>query len=137
MPPTDDPFRVADAELAKLPQDVKVVFVDMHGEATSEKVAMGWYLDGRVSAVVGTHTHIPTADETILPRGTAFQTDAGMAGPFYSVIGVVKEDVIRRFLTSIPSSFESASQDARLNGVFVEVDSQTGKALRIERIHRS
>jgi hypothetical protein len=137
MPPTDDPFRVADAELAKLPKDVKVIFVDMHGEATSEKVAMGWYLDGRVSAVVGTHTHIPTADETILPGGTAFQTDVGMAGPFYSVIGVVKEDVIRRFLTSIPSSFESASQDARLNGVFVEVDSQTGKALRIERIHRS
>ena len=137
MPPTDDPFRVADAELAKLPKEVKVIFVDMHGEATSEKVAMGWYLDGRVSAVVGTHTHIPTADETILPGGTAFQTDVGMAGPFYSVIGVVKEDVIRRFLTSIPSSFESASQDARLNGVFVEVDSRTGKALRIERIHRS
>jgi 2',3'-cyclic-nucleotide 2'-phosphodiesterase len=137
MPPTDDPFRVADAELAKLPKDVKVIFVDMHGEATSEKVAMGWYLDGRVSAVVGTHTHIPTADETILPGGTAFLTDAGMAGPFYSVIGVVKEDVIRRFLTSIPSSFESASQDARLNGVFVEVDSATGKAKRIERIHRT
>ena len=137
MPPTDDPFRVADAELAKLPKDVKVIFVDMHGEATSEKVAMGWYLDGRVSAVVGTHTHIPTADETILPGGTAFLTDAGMAGPFYSVIGVVKEDVIRRFLTSIPSSFESASQDARLNGVFIEVDSQTGKAKQIKRIHRT
>jgi metallophosphoesterase (TIGR00282 family) len=137
MPPTDDPFRVADAELAKLPKEVKVIFVDMHGEATSEKVAMGWYLDGRVSAVVGTHTHIPTADETILPGGTAFLTDAGMAGPFYSVIGVIKEDVIRRFLTSIPSSFESASQDARLNGVFVEVDSQTGKAKQIERIHRA
>ena len=137
MPPTDDPFRVADAELAKLPKDVKVIFVDMHGEATSEKVAMGWYLDGRVSAVVGTHTHIPTADETILPGGTAFLTDAGMAGPFYSVIGVVKEDVIRRFLTSIPSPLESASQDARLNGVFVEVDSATGKARHIERIHRT
>ena len=137
MPPTDDPFRVADAELAKLPKDVKVIFVDMHAEATSEKVAMGWYLDGRVSVVVGTHTHIPTADETILPGGTAFQTDVGMAGPFYSVIGVVKEDVIHRFLTSIPSSFESASQDARLNGVFVELDSQTGKAKRIERIHRA
>src|SRR5262245_2896870 len=137
MPPTDDPFRVADAELAKIPKHVKVIFVDMHGEATSEKVAMGWYLDGRVSAVVGTHTHIPTADETILPGVTAFQTDVGMAGPFYSVIGVIKEDVIRRFLTSIPSSFESASQDARLNGVFVEVDSQTGKAKHIERIHRA
>jgi metallophosphoesterase (TIGR00282 family) len=136
MPPTDDPFRVADEELQKLPKHIKVVFVDMHGEATSEKVAMGWYLDGRVSAVIGTHTHIPTADETILPGGTAFQTDAGMAGPFYSVIGVVKEDVIRRFLTSIPERFESASQDAQLNGVFVEVDSSTGRALRIERIRR-
>ncbi len=136
MPPTDDPFRVADAELAKIPKRIKAIFVDMHGEATSEKVAMGWYLDGRVSAVVGTHTHIPTADETILPGGTAFQTDAGMSGPFHSVIGVVKEDVIRRFLTSIPERFESASQDAQLNGVLVDVDSETGKARRIERIHR-
>jgi len=136
MPPTDDPFRIADAELAKLPRHIKVIFVDMHGEATSEKVAMGWYLDGRVSAVVGTHTHIPTADETILPGGTAFLTDVGMAGPFYSVIGVIKEDVIRRFLTSIPSKFESASQDARLNAVFLDIDSETGKARRIERIHR-
>jgi metallophosphoesterase (TIGR00282 family) len=136
MPPTDDPFRVADAELAKIPKHVKVIFVDMHGEATSEKVAMGWYLDGRVSAVVGTHTHIPTADERILPGGTAFQTDAGMAGPFYSVIGVIKEDVIRRFLTSIPDKFETASQDAQLNGVFVDIDSVTGKARRIERVKR-
>jgi metallophosphoesterase (TIGR00282 family) len=137
MPPTDDPFRVADVELGKIPKHIKVVFVDMHGEATSEKVAMGWYLDGRVSAVVGTHTHIPTADETILPKGTAFQTDVGMAGPFYSVIGVIKEDVIRRFLTSIPEKFESASQDAKLNAVFVEVNSDTGKAVRIERVHRN
>lgn len=136
MPPTDDPFRVADAELEKIPKHIKVIFVDMHGEATSEKVAMGWYLDGRVSVVVGTHTHIPTADETILPRGTAFQTDVGMAGPFHSVIGVIKEDVIRRFLTSIPAKFETASENAQLNAVFVEVDSQTGKALRIERVHR-
>ena len=136
MPPTDDPFRVADAELAKIPKHIKVIFVDMHGEATSEKVAMGWYLDGRVSAVVGTHTHIPTADETILPGGTAFQTDVGMAGPFHSVIGVIKEDVIRRFLTSIPNKLESASLDAQLNGAFVDVDSQTGKARRIERVHK-
>jgi metallophosphoesterase (TIGR00282 family) len=136
MPATDDPFRVADAELARIPKHIKVIFVDMHGEATSEKVAMGWYLDGRVSAVIGTHTHIPTADSKILPGGTAYQTDAGMSGPFYSVIGVIKEDVIRRFLTSIPDKFESASQDAQLNGVFVEVDSGTGKARRIERIQR-
>jgi 2',3'-cyclic-nucleotide 2'-phosphodiesterase len=137
MPPTDDPFRVADTELAKIPKHIKTIFVDMHGEATSEKVAMGWYLDGRVSAVIGTHTHIPTADATILPGGTAFQTDAGMAGPFYSVIGVIKEDVIRRFLTSIPDKFEAASQDAQLNGVFVDVDSETGKARKIARIHRT
>lgn len=136
MPPTDDPFRVADALLADLPKHIKVILVDMHGEATSEKVAMGWYLDGRVSAVVGTHTHVPTADETILPAGTAYITDVGMAGPFFSVIGVVKEDVIRRFLTSIPAKFEFASQDARLNAVLVDVDSATGKARSIERIHR-
>jgi len=135
MPPTDDPFRVADAELKKLPKHIKVIFVDIHGEATSEKAAMGWYLDGRVSAVVGTHTHIPTADETILPGGTAFLTDVGMAGPFYSVIGVIKEDVIHRFLTSIPNKFEAASQDARLNAVFIDVDSSTGKARTIQRIH--
>lgn len=136
MPITDDPFRVADAELSRLPKHIKVIFVDMHGETTSEKVAMGWYLDGRVSAVVGTHTHIPTADETILPGGTAFITDVGMAGPFLSVIGVVKEHVIKRFLTSIPEKFESASQDARLNAVLVDVESSTGKARSIKRIHR-
>jgi len=136
MPATDDPFRSADAELSKLPKSVKVIFVDMHGEATSEKVAMGWYLDGRVSAVVGTHTHIPTADEMILPGGTAYQTDAGMTGPFQSVIGVMKDDVIHRFLTQIPVKFESASQDVRLNGTFIDVDSETGKSRRIERVHR-
>jgi metallophosphoesterase (TIGR00282 family) len=136
MPATDDPFRVADAELAKLSKNVKVIFVDMHGEATSEKLAMGWYLDGRVSAVIGTHTHIPTADESILPGGTAYQTDAGMTGPFMSIIGVMKEEVIYRFLTQIPVKFESASQDVRLNGVLIDVDSHTGKARKIERIHR-
>ena len=136
MAPIDDPFRTVDAELAKLPKHIKVIFVDMHAEATAEKVAMGWYLDGRVSAVVGTHQHIPTADETILPGGTAYQTDAGMSGPFFSVIGMVKEDAIRRFLTQIPERFEPASQDARFNGVLVQIDSATGKATGIERIHR-
>lgn len=136
MPPTDDPFRVADAELSALPPEVKVIFVDMHAEATSEKVAMGWYLDGRVSAVIGSHTHIPTADETILPGGTAYQTDAGMTGPFLSVIGVVKESAIRRFLTQMPERFEPASQDVRLNGVVIDVDGGTGKARRIERVQR-
>jgi metallophosphoesterase (TIGR00282 family) len=136
MPMTDDPFRIADAELAKLPKHIKTIFVDMHAEATSEKGAMGCYLDGRVSAVIGTHTHIPTADETILPGGTAFQTDVGMAGPFDSVIGVMKQDVIRRFLTSIPEKFESASQNARLNAVLIDVDSRTGGARQIQRVHR-
>src|SRR5216117_4615482 len=102
MPPTDDPFRVADAELARLPKDVKVIFVDMHGEATSEKVAMGWYLDGRVSVVVGTHTHIQTADEQILAGGTGYITDLGMTGPYDSVIGVESQLVITRFLRGLP-----------------------------------
>jgi metallophosphoesterase (TIGR00282 family) len=132
----DDPFRVADAELARLPDNIRIIFVDMHAETTSEKMAMGWYLDGRVSAVIGTHTHVTTADETILPGGTAYLTDSGMTGPFMSVIGVVKEDVIRRFLTAIPERFEPASQDARLNAVLIDVDSATGKARSIERIQR-
>jgi len=136
MAPIDDPFRVADAELAALPGDVKVVFVDIHADATSEKVALGWYLDGRVSAVIGSHTHIPTADETILPGGTAYQTDAGMTGPFHSVIGVLKETAIKRFLTQMPERFEHASQDVRLNGVVIDVDSKTGKARSILRVQR-
>src|SRR5262249_960753 len=103
---------------------------------TSEKVAMGWYLDGRVSAVVGSHTHIPTADETILPQGTAYQTDAGMTGPFDSVVGVLREQIIQRFLTQIPERLETSSQDARLNAVVIAVDSETGKARKIERIQR-
>jgi metallophosphoesterase (TIGR00282 family) len=136
MTPIDDPFRTADAQLAKIPAHVKVKFVDMHAEATSEKVAMGWYLDGRVSAVIGSHTHIPTADETILPKGTAYLTDAGMSGPFDSVVGVVRDQIIQRFLTQIPSRLETSSQDARLNAVFIDVDSTTGKARKIERIQR-
>ena len=136
MPPIDDPFRAADKELAALPRDVKVIFVDMHADATSEKVAMGWYLDGRVSAVIGSHTHIPTADETILPGGTAYQTDAGMTGPYLSVIGVTKETAIRRFLTQIPERLEPASQDARLNAVVIDVDGETGKARSILRIQK-
>ena len=136
MPSIDDPFRAADAELSALPSDVRVIIVDMHAEATAEKVAMGWYLDGKVSAVLGTHTHIPTADETILPDGTAYQTDVGMTGPFHSVIGVMKEDVLRRLLQQTPVRFKPASRDARLNGALIDVDSQTGKARSIERIQR-
>ncbi len=128
----DDPFRVADDLLQKI--KAKVVFVDMHAEATSEKVALGWYLDGRVTAVVGTHTHIPTADTDILPNGTAYQTDVGMTGPYDSVIGVQKEQIIQRFLNSLPGRFEAATADARLCGVVVDCDETTGRANSIERI---
>ncbi len=136
MPTIDDPFRVIERILSEIPSDVRVIIVDMHGEATAEKVAMGWYLDGRVSAVLGTHTHIPTADETILPAGTAYQTDVGMTGPFHSVIGVMTDRVLKRFLSQMPVKFEPASQDARLNAAVVDVDSETGKARSIERIQR-
>jgi hypothetical protein len=128
----DDPFRVADRLLEKI--SAKVIFVDMHAEATSEKVALGWYLDGRVTAVVGTHTHIPTADARVLPQGTAYQTDVGMTGPYDSVIGVQKELILQRFLTSIPARFEAATNDVRFCAVLVQCDDQTGKALSIQRI---
>jgi metallophosphoesterase (TIGR00282 family) len=130
----DSPFRVADRLLAELPKGVKVVFVDFHAEATSEKQALGIYLDGRVSAVVGTHTHVPTADERVLPGGTAFQTDAGMTGPYEGVIGFRSDRVLQRFLLQTPSTFEVAKRDVRLSGVLVDVDETTGKARAIERL---
>jgi len=108
--------------------------VDFHAEATSEKVAFGWYLDGRVTAVVGTHTHIPTADETVLPKGTAYITDVGMTGPFDSVIGVKKESVVEKFLSGMPARFEAAIGDVRLCAVVVECDDQSGRATSIERL---
>lgn len=129
----DSPFRVADEELARL-SDVKVIVVDMHGEATSEKVAIGWYLDGRVSAVLGTHTHVATADETLRPGGTAYQTDVGMTGAYEGVIGFARERVIEKFLAQTPKAFETAKRDVRLSGALVEVDPETGRALTIERI---
>jgi len=129
----DSPFRVADDELARLP-DVKVVVVDFHAEATSEKVAMGWYLDGRVSAVLGTHTHVATADETLRPGGTAYQTDVGMTGAYEGVIGFARDRVIEKFLAQTPKSFETAKKDIRLSGALVEVDPETGRATAIERI---
>ena len=135
MPQTDCPFRKADEILAALPADVKVRFVDLHAEVTSEKMAMGWYLDGRVSALVGTHTHIPTADTRILPGGTAYQTDCGMTGPFDSVIGVEKETILRRFLTALPVKMEPAKGKVELNAVIVEVDDATGKAVSVRRHH--
>lgn len=128
------PFRKADELLASLDKEVKVILLDFHAEATSEKVAMGWYLDGRVSAVCGTHTHIQTADERILPKGTAYITDVGMTGPRDSVIGVVKELVIEKFVTKMPRRFEVAMGDYQLNAVLIEIDEDTGKATSIVRI---
>lgn len=134
MPATDCPFRKADEILAALPAEVKVRFVDFHAEVTSEKAAMGFYLDGRVSALVGTHTHIPTADARILPRGTAYQTDSGMTGAYLSVIGVDPQAVIHRFLTAMPVKFETASEGVELHGVVVGVDENTGRAASIKSI---
>jgi hypothetical protein len=135
MPNTDCPFRKADEILAALPADVKVRFVDFHAEVTSEKMAMGWYLDGRISALVGTHTHIPTADTRILAGGTAYQTDCGMTGPFDSVIGVEKDVILHRFLTALPVKMEPAKGKVELNAVIVDVDEVTGKATAVRR-HR-
>jgi metallophosphoesterase (TIGR00282 family) len=131
MPATDCPFRKADQILGTLPATVKVRFVDFHAELTSEKMAMGWYLDGRVTAVVGTHTHIPTADARILTNGTAYQTDVGMTGPYNSVIGVDKEIILRRFLTSMPVRMEAARGGVELHAVIVEADENTGKAVSV------
>jgi len=129
------PFRTADREISELYTETPIIFVDFHAEATSEKASLGWYLDGRVSALIGTHTHIQTADERILPGGTAYLTDAGMTGGFDSVIGVKKEEAITKFLSQLPVKFDVAKNNLRLNGVVVVVDEQTGKALSIERIN--
>ncbi len=136
MPATECPFRKVDALIESLPEDVKVRFVDFHAEITSEKIAMGWHLDGRVSAMVGTHTHIPTADTRILPKGTAYQTDCGMTGPYDSVIGVEKDTVLRKFMTSLPVRFEAAHGMAELHSVVVEVDAGSGRALSVKRLCR-
>jgi 2',3'-cyclic-nucleotide 2'-phosphodiesterase len=133
MPATDCPFRKADQLIAELDASVKVRFVDFHAEVTSEKIAMGWYLDGRVSAVVGTHTHIPTADTRVLPGGTAYQTDCGMTGPYHSVIGVETSIILQRFLTGIPVRMEAARQAPELHAVIVDVDESTGKARAMRR----
>jgi metallophosphoesterase (TIGR00282 family) len=134
MPSIQCPFRTADALLETIPSDVTVRFVDFHAEVTSEKVAFGWYLDGRASAVVGTHTHVPTADERILPKGTAYQTDCGMTGPTESVIGMDKEGSIQRFLSGMPARFEPAAGPVKLNAVLIDVDERTGRARSIERV---
>jgi 2',3'-cyclic-nucleotide 2'-phosphodiesterase len=131
----DDPFRAADAILAAHP-DIGIVFCDMHAEATSEKTAMGWYLDGRASAVVGTHTHIPTADARVLPKGTAYITDVGMVGPRDSCIGMDKDVVLQRFLTGVSNRFVVASGPVTFNSVLVTISSSTGRATSIQRVDR-
>lgn len=134
----DDPFTTAAREVARLKlEGAQVVFVDVHAEVTSEKIAMGWYLDGTVSAVVGTHTHVQTADDRVLPKGTAYLTDVGMTGPHDGVIGVEKAPVIAKFLSGLPARFETASGDPRLNGVVITADPATGLATGIERVSLS
>jgi hypothetical protein len=135
MQPLDDPFRAANEALSRIRSEGgdPVILVDFHAEATSEKVAMGWFLDGRVTAVIGTHTHVATADERVLPGGTAYITDAGMTGHFDSVIGVEKELAIRRFRAQLPVRFHPAERDRRLCGVLIDADERTGRARSIER----
>jgi metallophosphoesterase (TIGR00282 family) len=134
MQPIDCPFVTAKNKIAELRKKTKIIIVDMHAEATSEKKALGWYLDGEVSAVLGTHTHVQTADEEILPQGTAYISDAGMTGPFDSVIGINKETIIERFLTQMPNKFDVAKNDIRMQGVIMNIDPVSGKANSIERI---
>lgn len=134
MLPIDCPFKKADALVTSLAPHIKVRFLDFHAELTSEKVAMGWHLDGRVSAVVGTHTHVPTADTRILPKGTAYQTDAGMTGPYGGVIGVDKDIVLQKFMKQIPVKMQAALHGPELHGVIVAVDESTGKAASIRRV---
>ena len=130
----DDPFALGLKEIERLREEAKVILVDMHGEASSEKTAIASYFDGLVSAVVGTHTHVPTCDHRILPRGTAYCTDLGMTGPYDSIIGVEKDAVIHRFLTGMPSRFETAKGDPRFAAAVVDVDEQTGRARSIDRM---
>ncbi len=133
----DDPFRIGIRVVEEIRKQTPVIFVDMHAEATSEKVVMGWYLDGKVSAVVGTHTHIQTADERVLPKGTAYMTDLGMTGPYDSVIGRQIEPVLEKFLTGMPNRFDVAQGNVKLCGAIIEVDPATGKALTIERVQEN
>jgi 2',3'-cyclic-nucleotide 2'-phosphodiesterase len=134
MHPNDCPFRTVDKIINEMKKETSLIIVDMHAEATSEKIAMGWYLDGKVSAVIGTHTHVQTADERILPEGTAYITDVGMTGPQDSVIGIKKEIILQRFLLGMPVRFEVASGDLIFNGVVLDIDEKTGQALAIKRI---
>jgi metallophosphoesterase (TIGR00282 family) len=134
MLPIDDPFAVVLREIEAIRHRTRVIIVDFHAEATSEKSAMGWHLDGKVTAVVGTHTHVQTADERILPNGTAYLTDAGMTGPHDSIIGMERDASLARFLTGMPVKFEPAAGNARLNGALIEADDKTGRATKITRL---
>jgi 2',3'-cyclic-nucleotide 2'-phosphodiesterase len=137
MQPLDDPFAVVLKEIEALRAKARVIVVDFHAEATSEKIAMGWHLDGRVTAVFGTHTHVQTADDRILPKGTAYLTDVGMTGPHDSIIGVTVEPALGRFLNGLPAKFEAASGPGRLNAVILTADQATGRALAVERLNLS
>ena len=137
MTPIDDPFAVVLREIDAIRHKTRVIIVDFHAEATSEKVSMGWHLDGKVTLVVGTHTHVQTADERLLPQGTAYLTDAGMTGPHDSIIGMERESSLSRFLTGLPSKFEPASGNPRLNGIVVTADEKTGRASGVTRISYS
>jgi metallophosphoesterase (TIGR00282 family) len=134
MNQTDNPFRISKREILKLKKHTNIIIVDFHAEATSEKSAFGWFLDGEVSAVIGTHTHVQTADETILPKGTAFITDVGMTGPINSVIGIKKDIILRKFLTYMPARFETAKGKSLLSAVVIDIDTKSGNARNIERL---
>jgi metallophosphoesterase (TIGR00282 family) len=134
MPPMDNPFIAADEAVGRLREKTKIIFVDFHGEATSEKIAFSRFLDGRVSAVVGTHTHVQTADEQILPNGTAYLSDAGFTGPHDGVLGRELEPVLKRFLTGMPQRFDVARNIVKLHGALIRVDDATGKATSIQRV---
>lgn len=134
MGPSEDPFSIAQELVDQMRKETPLIFVDMHGEASSEKQAMGWFLDGKVTAVCGTHTHVPTADQRILPAGTAYVTDIGMTGPYDSIIGVEKEQIIQKFIDQIPTRFEPAKENPILQSMLIEVDENTGLAQTIQRI---
>lgn len=134
MAPIDCPFRTAESELGRIPPEVKIILVDIHAETTSEKQAMGWFLDGKVSAVVGTHTHVATADARVLPGGTAYITDVGMTGPHDSIIGMEKQSIIQRFLNGLPARFEVAEGDVQMHTALMDMDESTGRARSIEHL---
>ena len=134
MPPVDNPFEAVAAAVDRIARECRVIVVDMHAEATAEKIAMGWHLDGRVAAVVGTHTHVQTADARILPGGTAYITDVGMTGPHDSIIGMERADILARFVTGLPARMEPASENPRLQAVVIDADERTGLAREIVRL---